>query len=100
LKIGITAAATFVLSTMQPTIHREAELGELETAYQAAWRRFTSAVSRLQCLRAKEAVDTLAVRDAEMAMKTAEAQYRQARNALAGYMLEQSPSERVLAGSR
>jgi hypothetical protein len=77
----------------------EAKFAKLDAAYQAAWRHFSVAVSRRQSLQTEDATDANAISDAEMAAESAESQYRQARNALAEYILESS-SKDALVGSR
>jgi hypothetical protein len=76
------------------------DLARLRTAYEAAWRRFTVEVTRSQSLQADPNANAISTHEAERAARSAEDQYRQARNALADYILERSSRESVLAGCR
>lgn len=69
------------------------DLTKLQATYQAAWRRFSIEVSRWQSLQAEVQGNVISIREAEMAARLTEEQYRQARNALADYMLEHSSTE-------
>jgi hypothetical protein len=85
---------------MQASTRTEAELAKLRGAYQAAWWRFSAAVSHWQSLQTAVTVDATAIRDAEVAVHAGEGRYQHARNALADYLLEHSPTEGFLVGSR
>ncbi len=56
--------------------------------YQAAWGRFSLRTNEWQSLQADPGADILGILKAETAARFAEEQYRQARNALAEYLLE------------
>jgi hypothetical protein len=80
--------------------HTGAEFAELHAVYESEWRHFSVAVSHKQSLQTGKAMDANVISDAEMAADFAESQYRQARNALAEYILEQSSRKSMLVGSR
>jgi hypothetical protein len=84
----------------QSNNHAEADFAKLHAVYESAWRHFSVTVSHQQSLQTAEAMNADVISDAEMAALSAEAQYRQARNALAEYILEHSSSKSELVGSR
>ena len=80
----------------------EVEWSKLQARYRAAWKHFAGEVRHWQALQAQGWADTFSLREAEIAARLAERQYRQARNAWADYLLEGSfhHEESLLVGSR
>jgi hypothetical protein len=88
---------------MQSTYRQsEVERSKLHASYRAAWQRFSVEVQHWQILQREEQKDPAKLGRAETAAYAAEAQYRQARNAWADYLLECPcrEQETLLIGSR
>jgi hypothetical protein len=66
----------------------DAEFGRLYAAYQDAWKELGLQVDYWQSLCSDTLAERSTIQQAEMAAWKAEACYRQARNALAEYMLK------------
>lgn len=81
----------------QATVHRAAEFARLQTAYRAAWQRFSAAIRQRQWLQADTSADAAGIREAEALACFEEEQYRRARNELANYMLEHLSRKRSVA---
>lgn len=79
----------------------QAELSQLQAHYRATWRSLSCAVSHWHTLQTEGPQSMVSLREAEAAAYAVEEQYRQARNALADYLLEQICRERdaLLVGS-
>jgi hypothetical protein len=80
--------------------HTEAEFAELHAVYESEWRHFSVAVSHKQSLQTGQPMDANVISGVEMATDSAESQYREARNALAEYILEHACRRSMLVGSR
>ena len=76
------------LSGMKRSDRQEEEqYANLRTAYQAEWRNLSGYVRRWRLLLEQVQGDHTSVCEAEVATRLAEERYREARNALAEYML-------------
>jgi hypothetical protein len=69
------------------TTQEKAEFQSLDAGYREAWARLLLQVSYWQSVNADENADGIAAQKAWDAMERAEAEYRQARNRLAEYLL-------------
>jgi hypothetical protein len=76
----------------------DAEFGRLYAAYQDAWKQLSLQVDYWQSLCSDTLADRSTIEQAEMAAWKAEACYRQARNALAEYMLKDKLPRREESG--
>ena len=72
----------------------QTERKELQAQYRAAWCSFLIAVRHWQSQQPEGSPSRVSLREAEAAAHAAEEQYRQARNALADDLLEQTCWER------
>jgi hypothetical protein len=59
----------------------------LRSAYDDSWSKFSLAVSAWQSLHNRTSPGTVSIADAERAVRLAQSQYQQARNALADHLL-------------
>lgn len=72
---------------MNPTTISPRAIGALRIEYQAAFRRWSSALARLQSLQRQSSPDGSAVTDAEEQIQDAESTYWKRRNSLADRMI-------------
>jgi hypothetical protein len=68
----------------------ETEFSRLQARYRAAWSHFSAEVRHWQTLQSEGTGEAFELRAAEAAVRAAEEEYRQARNAFADYLLERS----------
>src|SRR5436305_6785962 len=90
MEIGTGFAIECILTGMEENYrHQEAHYANLHSAYRAEWRNLSGKVSQWRFLLQEVHADAVSISVAEAATRLAEEHYRQARNALAEYMLEQ-----------
>jgi hypothetical protein len=95
LKIRINSAVLRVVDNMPDTsTPSRACLAELYVTYETLWQRFSQEVDRWRSFLDSAESSPELIRQAELAIESAEQEYRQARNALAAYLLEHSAAHR------
>lgn len=98
MRFGIRAIAIFVISNMQEAkAQGESASRILQAAYEEAWCHYLAEVSRWQSLQTVPKSNIMQLHEAETAANVAEAEYRQARNRFAEYLLDHRSHPKIAA---
>jgi hypothetical protein len=89
MRFGIRSLVAIVITSMQAAnAQDQSVLRILQAAYDETWCRYLAATTRWQSLQPVPKSDNVQLQEAESAVGVAEAEYRQARNRFAQYLLD------------